>query len=241
VQLSNSFEVAAPIDEVFGVILDVERVVGCVPGAEIVERISDDAFRARITVRVGPVKMQYRSDVEIVERDAVAHRAAMRIQAKESRGQGTAEATARLTLTETDGRTHGVVDVEMQVSGRVASMGQGAIQDVSNRLVSTFAVNLGQMFDQSAASSDEQAAPAESVPEGKSPVPEATGATRPADPSAPPGPSSPAGSTASDDSLSALSLVGAVVGGRLRNPRVVGVLVAVVALLGFIAGRARRA
>jgi carbon monoxide dehydrogenase subunit G len=235
VQLSNSFEVAAPIGDVFGVILDVERVVGCVPGAEIVERISDDAFRARITIRVGPVKMQYRSDVEIVERDAVAHQAALKIRAKESRGQGTAEATARLTLTESDGRTHGLVDVDMQVSGRVASMGQGAIQDVSNKLVSTFAANLGQMFDQGAASSAGQAPAAEDVAQPDAPVQDANGSTSAT------GASAPAGPPATDDALSAMSLVGAVVSGRLRDPRVVGMLVAVAALLGFVAGRGRRA
>src|ERR1700760_2808994 len=144
--LTNSLDVAAPIDEVFSTILDVERVVVCVPGAEIVERTSDDAFIARITIRVGPIRMQYRSDVTITERDAAAHRAVMNIRAKESRGQGSADATATLTLTEHDAQTHGQVDVDMQVSGRVASMGQGAIQDVSNKLVATFAANLSDMF-----------------------------------------------------------------------------------------------
>lgn len=234
-QLSNSFDVMAPIDEVFGTILDVERVVVCVPGAEIVERTSDDAFIARITIRVGPIRMQYRSDVTITERDPEAHRAVMNIRAKESRGQGSADATATLTLTEDDAQTHGQVDVDMQVSGRVASMGQGAIQDVSNKLVATFATNLSEMFAPAPASNGSSAeAPANSA-QGTRGTAETS-----SEPPTPPTPATPEPSGADGDSLSAVSLAGAVVSGRLREPRVLAAALGIVAALGFVAGRRSR-
>jgi uncharacterized protein len=235
--LTNSFDVAASIDEVFSTILDVERVVVCVPGAEIVERLSDDTFIARITIRVGPIRMQYRSDVTITERDPVAHRAVMNIRAKESRGQGSAEATATLTLTEHDGQTHGQVDVDMQVSGRVASMGQGAIQDVSNKLVANFATNLSDMFAQTQSPNGSPSdAPAGASEDGRD------GAETPTEAPVPPAPIPVVQDTsvADGDSLSAASLAGAVVSGRLREPRVLGVTLGVVAVLGFVAGRRSR-
>jgi carbon monoxide dehydrogenase subunit G len=235
--LTNSFDVAASIDEVFSTILDVERVVVCLPGAEIVERTSDDGFIARITIRVGPIRMQYRSDVTITERDAEAHRAVMNIRAKESRGQGSADATATLTLTEHDGHTHGQVNVDMQVSGRVASMGQGAIQDVSNKLVATFATNLSDMFVQTHASNGSSGdVPAGAREDGADAAKAA--AEPPIEPEPTPvAPETPGGDA---DSLSAVSLAGAVVSGRLREPRILAATLGLVAVLGFVAGRRSR-
>jgi uncharacterized protein len=237
-QITNSFDVAAPIDEVFNTILDVERVIVCVPGAEIVERTSDDAFVAKITVRVGPIRMQYRSDVTIAERDFDNHRATMNIRAKESRGQGTAEATAELTLSPSGGRTHGQVDVDMQVSGRVASMGQGAMQDVSNKIVADFAGNLSEMFVQAntAGGGAVGAQPATPSP-GEPPTAEAP----PQAVDAPPPPmSSVSASSSADGSLSATGLAGAVIGGRLRDARTLGITFALAVLLGFVLGRRGR-
>src|ERR671934_171956 len=74
-KFENTFAVDAPIDEVYAALLDVERVAPCVPGAEVLERTGEDAYKVAIKVRVGPISMQYRGDVEIVERDESAHQA----------------------------------------------------------------------------------------------------------------------------------------------------------------------
>jgi hypothetical protein len=91
--------------------------------------------------------MQYRGDVEIVERDATNHRAVMKVRARETRGQGTANATATLQLAAVDGQTQGDVHVDVDITGRAASTGQGAIQDVTSKLVGRFARNLTRMLD----------------------------------------------------------------------------------------------
>ena len=84
----NTFQVDAPIDEVYAALLDVGRVAPCVPGAQVYDRTGDDAYEVGIKVKVGPMSMLYKGTVEIVDRDPDAHSASMRARARESRGQG---------------------------------------------------------------------------------------------------------------------------------------------------------
>src|SRR5918912_951914 len=145
-KFENTFEVEAPIDEVYATLLDVERVAPCVPGAEVIEKSGDDAYTVAIKVRVGPISMTYRGNVEIVERDEANHRAVMRARARETRGQGTADARVDLSLDQQGETTNGTMVADVQLAGRAAAMGRGVIQDVSAKIVSTFAQNLETML-----------------------------------------------------------------------------------------------
>ena len=157
-KFSNEFDVDASIEEVWKALLDVERVAPCVPGAQVLEKISDTAYKVGIKVKVGPITMQYRGDVEIVETDEAAHRAVMRAKAKETRGQGTADATVVMRLDGDETPSHGTIETEVKLSGRAAAMGRGVIQDVSGRIVDTFSANLADMLGGSGAgpAQDEQ-------------------------------------------------------------------------------------
>jgi uncharacterized protein len=196
-RFENSFDVGAPIEEVWDALLDVERVAPAVPGAQVLEQTGDNAYKVAIKVKVGPMSMTYRGEVEIVERDAAAHRAVMKARAKESRGQGTANADVTMVLSGANGRTAATVTTDVALSGKVATMGQGVLQDVSGRLVETFAQNLAAMLE---------------------------GAEEPAPP----------------DALDVGAVGGAVVGERLRDPRVLGPLVAIGALILLLLFRRRR-
>src|SRR4051794_37695611 len=99
-RIQDTFAVDAPIDDVFATLLDLGQVAGCVPGATLIGQESETAYTASIRVKVGPITMNYRGEVEIVERDPEAHRAVLRVKARELRGQGMAEATAQLALEE---------------------------------------------------------------------------------------------------------------------------------------------
>jgi uncharacterized protein len=160
-RFENSFDVGAPIEEVWDTLLDVERVAPTVPGAQVLEQTGDDAYKVAIKVKVGPMSMTYRGEVEIVERDAAAHRAVMKARAKESRGQGTANADVTMVLSGANGRTAATVTTDVELSGKVATMGQGVLQDVSGRLVATFAENLAAMLE----GAEEPAPSDERVPE----------------------------------------------------------------------------
>src|SRR5215208_7102734 len=140
-EFENNFDGPAPIDGVYAALLGVQRVAPCVPGAEVLEQTGDDAYKVAIKVKVGPMSMTYTGDVEIVEKDEATHRAVMRAKAREARGQGTVNSNVVMTLTGTDG----------QLSGRVASMGRGIIQDVSARIVDQFSENLAAMLSGPAA------------------------------------------------------------------------------------------
>jgi carbon monoxide dehydrogenase subunit G len=143
-EFENTFDVPAPLDEVYAALLDVERVAPCVPGAEVLEQTGENAYKVAIKVKVGPMAMQYRGDVEIVEKDPDRHRAVMRARAREARGQGNVNSDVVITLTADGGRTHGTIATDVQLSGRAASMGRGIIQDVSARIVDQFAANLAR-------------------------------------------------------------------------------------------------
>ena len=145
-RFDNAFDVQAPIGEVWTAMLDVERVAPCVPGAEVLEQVSDDTYRVGIKIRIGPIVQQYRGEIEIVEQDESAHRAVMRARAREMRGQGRAEGRVELRLTEDGATTHGDMATEVTLSGPAAAMGRGLIQDVSARIVDDFAKNLAAML-----------------------------------------------------------------------------------------------
>jgi carbon monoxide dehydrogenase subunit G len=165
VRFDNAFDVQAPIGEVWTTVLDVERVAPCVPGAEVLEQVSEDTYKVGIKVRIGPIVQQYRGEIEIVERDESAHRAVMRARAREMRGQGRAEGRVELRLTEDGAATHGDMATEVTLSGPAAAMGRGLIQDVSARIVDDFATNLAAML------ASGPAAPTAEAPE-MAPIPE---------------------------------------------------------------------
>src|SRR3954471_18025434 len=145
-KFENTFAVDAPIDEVYATLLDVERVAPCVPGAEVLEKTGDNAYQVAIKVRVGPISMTYRGNVEIAQRDDRNHRAGMSPRAREPRGEGTADARGDLSRDQEGPATKGTMTADVQLAGRSAAMGRGVIQDVSAKIVSTFAQNLETML-----------------------------------------------------------------------------------------------
>jgi uncharacterized protein len=145
-RFENHFDVDAPIDTVWEAVLDVERVAPAVPGATVLRRVDDDAFDVSIKVKVGPISMTYRGELEVTERDPAAHRAVMTAKATESRGQGAVNAVVTIALAGGQTQTSASVTTDVQLRGKVASMGQAVLQEVSGRLIDTFAANLAGML-----------------------------------------------------------------------------------------------
>ena len=126
-RIENAFDVDAPSSEVYALMLDPARVAPCIPGAEVVGQRDDGGYDAKVTVKVGPMKMSYAGVVAIVEHDDAARTASMRARGSEARGQGNVDATMRMAVADRDGGgSHVDVSTEMQVTGRVAQMGQGS-------------------------------------------------------------------------------------------------------------------
>jgi carbon monoxide dehydrogenase subunit G len=231
-EFDNVFSVTAPIDEVWAAILDVERVAPRVPGARVIEQTGDNAYKVAIKVRLGPLSMTYTGNVKVVEQDDDAHRAVMRANATEARGQGVAEATVELRLTADGEQTRGAIHSDVAISGKAAAMGQGVIGDVSARIIDTFAENLAAMLAGEGAPDVPGAPVAAAAPEsgaGAPPAPEAIAAT--------PAPPPPAPPEEDESGLPVLAIARSVLAGRMRDPRVLAGTLAAVAALFFALGR----
>ena len=223
-RFESHFDVQAPIDTVWNALLDVERVAPTVPGTQILARTAENAYDVAIKVKVGPMSMTYRGDVQIIERDDTAHRTVMKACARETRGQGAADADVTMVLDDTGGQTSATVTTDVQLSGKVATMGEGVLKDVSGRLVEAFAQNLATMLAPEGGGKA-RAYPTGTVSEAAAAPPTTVGArTTPAAPQA-------------SDALDLGALGGAVILDQLKDPRTLGGLVALVALLAFLAGQ----
>lgn len=240
-KFENTFVVQAPVDKVWAALLDLERVAPCMPGAEVLERTSEDAYKVGVKVKVGPITMLYRGEIEIVERDESAFRATMRARAKEARGQGTANADVHMTLVEQADGTQTTIATELALSGKAAAMGRGVIADVSERLVAEFADNLAAMLGPgSAQAAAAQASGPVNEPRGavaavqaQPETVQAPGVASQPPPAPPPDPSPPPTAAApAQSALPAGRIAAGVIGHRLTNPRTL-LITAVTFALGF--------
>jgi len=139
-KLGNEFTVDVPVEEVWNVLLDLERVTPCLPGAALTEESGDSEYKGEMKIRLGPVTQEYNGTVKIEEADEESYRAVLKANGKDARGQGTASATITSTLhDEGNGSTRVHVETDMQITGRAAQFGRGVQQDVSEKLLNKFA------------------------------------------------------------------------------------------------------
>lgn len=138
-KLENEFTVDVPVEDVWAVLLDLERVTPCLPGAALTEE-SGNEYKGEMKVRLGPVSQEYEGTVKIEEADESERRAVLKANGKDARGQGTASATITSTLQdEGNGSTKVRVETDMQLTGRAAQFGRGVQQDVAEKLLNRFA------------------------------------------------------------------------------------------------------
>jgi carbon monoxide dehydrogenase subunit G len=144
-ELEHSFTVPVPEDRAWDVLLDVERVAPCMPGASL-DSVDGDEIKGRIKVKVGPIAMTYAGTARFTERDPQGHVITLEASGKETRGAGTASATVRSTLHGENGQTHVVVHTTLNVTGRPAQFGRGVMAEVGGKLIGIFASNLATML-----------------------------------------------------------------------------------------------
>lgn len=138
-QLENSFQVSAAPDQVFAYLLDVNKVVGCVPGAELTEVVDASTFKGKVKVKVGPITVAYNGTARISDRDDSKRTATLTAEGRETTGPGSARASAQMQV-ETAGEGSLIrITTEYHVAGRVAQFGRGVMEDVSKRLINEMA------------------------------------------------------------------------------------------------------
>ncbi|MGV9802566.1 SRPBCC family protein [Mycobacterium sp. NPDC003449] len=136
-QLVNEFSVDAPLDIAWAALTDIPGVVGCIPGAELEGHDGTD-YRARVAVKVGPVGLTLSGTATVVSRDDTAHQMVVRGQARDRKGNGTAEATVTMSARDDGGRAAVTVRTDLELGGRIAQFGSGVISQVSNRIIGQF-------------------------------------------------------------------------------------------------------
>jgi uncharacterized protein len=140
-EIDNSFRVDVPVDEAWRVLLDLERIAPCLPGAQLQE-IEGDEYRGVVKVKVGPITAQYKGTAKLERVDDVTHTAILVANGRDTRGQGNASATIELTLVADGDGTVVNVDTDLSITGKVAQFGRGVMADVSNKLLAQFVENL---------------------------------------------------------------------------------------------------
>jgi carbon monoxide dehydrogenase subunit G len=162
-KMEQSFEVQAPLEQVWSALIDLERVAPCLPGAAITGRDEDGTYRGTFSVKLGPMTASYNGTIKVEDVDEAAHTATLKAKGTDKRGQGGANATIVNTLSERDGVTHVDAVTDFNITGRLAQFGRGGImEDVSNRLMRDFATCLSTRLGDSGAA----AAPAPEAPSG---------------------------------------------------------------------------
>ena len=140
-QLENSFTVPVPVDEAWRVLLDIERIAPCMPGAAL-DSVDGDDFTGRVKVKLGPINLTYQGKASFVEKDEAAHRAVIDARGKDQRGNGTAAAEVTATLAAEGSITRVDVLTDLNITGRPAQFGRGVMTDVGNKLLGQFADKL---------------------------------------------------------------------------------------------------
>jgi carbon monoxide dehydrogenase subunit G len=137
VELTNEFRVPVPIDEAWKVLTDVERIAPCMPGADLQE-IEGDEYRGVVKVKVGPITAQYKGKATFQEKDDSSHRAVLKAEGRDTRGQGNANATITALLQPDGQGTSVTITTDLHLTGKVAQFGRGVLADVSGKLLKQF-------------------------------------------------------------------------------------------------------
>ncbi len=152
-QLENSFTVPVPVDEAWRVLLDIERIAPCMPGAAL-DSVTGDDFTGRVKVKLGPINLTYQGKASFVEKDEAQHRAVIDARGKDQRGNGTAAATITAKLLGEGSTTRVDVLTDLNITGRPAQFGRGVMTDVGNKLLGQFADKLAAQLGEGDAQGD---------------------------------------------------------------------------------------
>jgi carbon monoxide dehydrogenase subunit G len=152
VQIQNGFEVPIPPDAAWPFLMDLGAIVPCFPGAELVEKVDEDNYRGRVTVKLGPLAMVFNGKLRIESRDEAARSGTVKASWTEAKGRGNATSVTRFSMHATHeggGGTRVEIDSDIQLAGQVAQYGRGTgmIADISAQLIDKFAQNLRATID----------------------------------------------------------------------------------------------
>jgi uncharacterized protein len=151
-KIENAFEVPATPDTAWALLTDVPRVVPCMPGAELERTVDESTWEVLQRVKLGPISLQFRSEVARTEMNESDRRAVLSINAKEVRGRGGADATIESCLEPIESGTRVTLVTELSLRGAVAQYGRPVVGSVAEELTKQFATCLASMLETEAPS-----------------------------------------------------------------------------------------
>ena len=221
IELDNSFTVPVPPEKAWDVLLDVERIAPCMPGASV-QSISDDGneIEGQVKVKLGPLSLTYKGTAKFTDKNAADQTIAIEATGKETRGAGTASANVQATLKPGDaaGSTLVAIHTSLNVTGRPAQFGRSLLPEVSGKLIAQFATNLEALIASDNTTAEEAATPESDGTAADSSGEAVTAAAKPA----------PAPVMKQEESLNAFKFVVVPILKRVIPVAAVGAAVAVV-------------
>jgi uncharacterized protein len=145
--INSGFEVAQPVDKVWKFFDDIPQVASCLPGAELTEDLGDGKYKGRVSIRMGPVRLQFAGNADITERDDAARKIVVQASGADEKGRGQAAMTVSAALTAKGRGTHVDVSQDLQLSGAAAQYGRGMIADVTAVLMRDFSANMADRIE----------------------------------------------------------------------------------------------
>lgn len=210
-RLENGLNIPVPVAEAWRVLLDIERIAPCVPGATLTSR-DGDRYTGKIKVKLGPIGLTYNGTVTFISQDEDARTAVLEATGRELRGGGTAKAVVTCTLAAAGEATDVLVETDLAITGKPAQFGRGALAEVAGTLIGQFAANLADELSAGSPPGDtpEGAVHPETAPAGRSPNGTASAAARPDE-------SSGAASVTARGTAAPIDLLGAAGGGVIKR------------------------
>jgi uncharacterized protein len=153
-EITKTFTINAPPAAVWAFLTDPQRVARCLPGAAIGEQLDDKTYTGTMTVKVGPVSSSYKGKVIFERLDAATRTAEIRASGQDIRGKGGADLNLTSTLREVaPGKTEVTAVSQVNITGLLAQMGRGMVQDVSDQIFQIFSERMRSELETAAAPS----------------------------------------------------------------------------------------
>jgi hypothetical protein len=166
--IENTFTVAEPAERLWDTLLDVEKIVPCMPGAELTEVVDDHTWKGLLKAKFGPVSMAFAGTVTMESRDDAAHKVVLRAKGMEQKGKGAADAsvTSWLEAGPGEGETTVNMQADITLSGAAAQMSRGLLPEISKKLTQQFADCLHEQMSAEGAAATAAATPAAASADG---------------------------------------------------------------------------
>jgi carbon monoxide dehydrogenase subunit G len=130
-------------------LLDIPRIARCAPGAQLLKQSEDGTYVGTISVRLGPVLLNFKGKLIYQDVDEANHRVLAQASGSETKARGSAQASVAFALVEAAEGTRVLVDTDVQLAGSIAQYGRGAalIQNTAQVIMNEFARNFAAQLE----------------------------------------------------------------------------------------------